>query len=408
MNRKKIVLLSLTLLTFLFSDSKCQWQLATNTSFATSFTSSNGILFSGKNGITKSTDNGTTWTWAGDGLPAFNTINSLYTNYFNKLFAGLPQNSVYRSSNNGQNWSKIDTGMGSSRTVNFISGDTLFPNLYAGTTDGLFYSYNQGNTWSLLGLNGLNVTSLLVKDNLIFACIILDGVRVSTNSGATWSNASSGLPGFQTINCLESKGNAVFCGTSNGGLFKTTNNGVNWVSSSTGIPTNNHTIYSIKTIGNTILFASTYGVYSSTNNGTSWTAFNDGIPAGTQVNNNDLFVFNNFCFVGANNGIYRRPLSQISEVRFISSEIRSFELKQNYPNPFNPSTVIRYSIPSSSFVSLNVYDVTGKFISNLTNQRLNAGSYEVSFNSKELSSGIYFYTLKTDERVVTKQMVVVK
>ncbi len=390
---------------FVASNSYSQWQLATNSSFATSFASVNGILFGGKIGVSKSSDNGTTWSWAGDGFPAFNTINTLYSRG-TTMYAGLPSASVYISTNNGTNWSQSSTGMGNFRNVNFITGDSL--NLYAATTDGLFRSTDNAATWTAYGITGSNVTSLLVKNNLIFACIILDGVRVSTNYGATWSNASTGLTGFVTINCLESKGTTIYCGTSNGGLFKTTNNGTLWTSSSTGVPTNNHTIYSLKTIGNTILFASTYGVYNSTNSGTSWAASNDGIPAGTQVNNNDLFVFNNYCFVGANNGIYRRPLSQISEVRVISSEVRSFELRQNYPNPFNPSTVIRYSIPASSFVTLNVYDITGKFISNLIEEKLNAGTYEVNFKSERLASGIYFYTLKTDKQFVTKQMVVVK
>ncbi|CAN5521220.1 hypothetical protein BH10BAC5_BH10BAC5_23000 [soil metagenome] len=383
----------------------CQWTLATNTSFATSFASVNGLLFSGKQGVSVSTDNGISWTWAGNGLPAFNTINTLYSKG-SDLYVGISSNGVYKSTNNGTFWSQVTNGLGSFRSVNFLAGDSN--NIYAGTTDGLYRSTDNAQSWTNWGLDGLNVTSLLVKNSYIFACIILDGVRVSSNSGSSWSNGSTGLTGFVTINCLESKGSSVFCATSNGGVFKTTNNGVSWVSSSTGVPTNNHTIYSLKTVGNTLLFASTYGVYSTTNNGANWVAFNDGIPAGTQVNNNDLFVYNNFCFVGANNGIYKRPVTQISEVRVISSEIRSFELKQNYPNPFNPSTVIRYSISASTYVSLNVYDITGKFISNLTDERLNAGTYEVNFKNNGLASGIYYYTLRTDEQVITKQMVVAK
>ena len=77
------------------------------------------------------------------------------------------------------------------------------------------------------------------------------------------------------------------------------------------------------------------------------------------------------------------------------SGLNLFELIQNYPNPFNPSTTIRYSIPEISFVTLKVYDVLGNEVEILVNEEKPAGSYEVEFNATHLSSGIYFYKLKT-------------
>ena len=77
-----------------------------------------------------------------------------------------------------------------------------------------------------------------------------------------------------------------------------------------------------------------------------------------------------------------------------------FHLYQNYPNPFNPVTRIKYSIPERSNVSLTVYNIVGSKVTTLINQQQNAGSYEVNFNPSliigGLSSGVYFYTLKTD------------
>jgi len=71
-----------------------------------------------------------------------------------------------------------------------------------------------------------------------------------------------------------------------------------------------------------------------------------------------------------------------------------FVLKQNYPNPFNPSTKIKYQVPEVSFVTLKVFDVLGSEVATLVNEEKPAGNYEVDFNAKGLTSGIYFYQLR--------------
>ena len=86
----------------------------------------------------------------------------------------------------------------------------------------------------------------------------------------------------------------------------------------------------------------------------------------------------------------------------------AFTLEQNYPNPFNPSTIIKYSIPSESFTTLKVYDVLGNEVATLVNSEKPAGNYEVEFNAKGLSSGIYFYKLKSSGSVLVRKMMVVK
>lgn len=83
----------------------------------------------------------------------------------------------------------------------------------------------------------------------------------------------------------------------------------------------------------------------------------------------------------------------------------SFYLAQNYPNPFNPMTKIRFRIAELGFVSLKVYDVLGNQISSIINEEMSAGEYEVEFNAKNLSSGIYFYSLKSGENIITKKMI---
>ncbi|HCA43973.1 MAG TPA: hypothetical protein DEP28_12065, partial [Bacteroidetes bacterium] len=98
-------------------------------------------------------------------------------------------------------------------------------------------------------------------------------------------------------------------------------------------------------------------------------------------------------------------VTNITPVSEIPSE---YKLNQNYPNPFNPTTNINFEIPVSSFVSLKVYDVRGREISTLVNSHLNAGSHTFMFDASGLTSGVYFYTLQTNNYSKTMKMMVTK
>jgi peptidoglycan/xylan/chitin deacetylase (PgdA/CDA1 family) len=76
-----------------------------------------------------------------------------------------------------------------------------------------------------------------------------------------------------------------------------------------------------------------------------------------------------------------------------NSAPRIFSLEQNYPNPFNPSTRIKYSIPLESNVRVTVFNTLGEEVRELTNKMQEAGTYEISFNSLGISSGVYFYSI---------------
>ncbi|HMR00545.1 MAG TPA: T9SS type A sorting domain-containing protein, partial [Ignavibacteria bacterium] len=99
----------------------------------------------------------------------------------------------------------------------------------------------------------------------------------------------------------------------------------------------------------------------------------------------------------------------------VSTEIpKKYELFQNYPNPFNPITKIRFNITLSRGVSegrgvlLKIYDVLGKEIAVLVNENLKPGIYEIDWNAENIPSGVYFYSLITEEFTQTKKMVVLK
>ncbi|RPI18244.1 MAG: T9SS C-terminal target domain-containing protein [Ignavibacteriae bacterium] len=115
------------------------------------------------------------------------------------------------------------------------------------------------------------------------------------------------------------------------------------------------------------------------------------IMAGANFQFIDLF---NPTMVGVQNGSSNIPFE--------------YKLENNYPNPFNPRTIINYQLPAAGYVKLTVYDVMGKEISVLVNERQNAGRYEIEFNGDNLPSGIYFYRLSADGYNETKKMILIK
>ncbi len=88
--------------------------------------------------------------------------------------------------------------------------------------------------------------------------------------------------------------------------------------------------------------------------------------------------------------------------------VRDFELYQNYPNPFNPATIIQYQLPKNGFVTLKVYDLLGREVATLVNERQSSGNYEVQFDASELSSGVYIYRLTSGSLVDAKKMIILK
>jgi hypothetical protein len=86
----------------------------------------------------------------------------------------------------------------------------------------------------------------------------------------------------------------------------------------------------------------------------------------------------------------------------------SFSLSQNYPNPFNPSTNITFSIAKECYVTLKVYDLSGREIAALISESMPAGYYTIPFHAANLSNGIYLYRLQTDELTLTKKMILLK
>ncbi|MEE9552993.1 MAG: T9SS type A sorting domain-containing protein [candidate division Zixibacteria bacterium] len=81
----------------------------------------------------------------------------------------------------------------------------------------------------------------------------------------------------------------------------------------------------------------------------------------------------------------------------------SFSMSQNYPNPFNASTTINYSLPEGSYVTIDVYDIIGRKIKTLVSGHQNAGEHSVVWNADNVSSGVYFYRISSDDYSQTRR-----
>lgn len=102
--------------------------------------------------------------------------------------------------------------------------------------------------------------------------------------------------------------------------------------------------------------------------------------------------------------IIDNPVNVAEEI----STLKNYNLIQNYPNPFNPTTTITYEIESEGLITLTLYNTSGEEIAILVNETKQPGYYSINFDGSSLSSGIYFYQLKTNTFVETKKMVLMK
>ena len=121
------------------------------------------------------------------------------------------------------------------------------------------------------------------------------------------------------------------------------------------------------------------------------------------------YAYNGFDSLASGNNLILNILRVTVGITPISTEIPNvFKLENNYPNPFNPETNIRYQIPKAAVVTIKLYDVTGREVSTLVNERHDAGYYNYRFNGEGLTSGVYFYSIQAGDYKDVKRMMLIK
>jgi hypothetical protein len=119
-------------------------------------------------------------------------------------------------------------------------------------------------------------------------------------------------------------------------------------------------------------------------------------------------------FLTRADAIYFREAAKPTQVFVVEPAVpKEFSLSQNYPNPFNPSTQIRFALPKEGKVEIKIYDMLGREVRTLINEKLVAGTYTLEWNGRNnyglnVSTGAYFYRISTDKHVMTKKMLLMK
>lgn len=350
--------------------------------------------------IFKTSDAGNNWTFQSRIAASFTSICMVDYNV-GYVVGGTGNGRVYKTTNGGVNWSLISVFASSFFDVQFVNKDTgwvcsqlSFGGLYKTTNGGLSWQQQLNDTYSPFKLFFIN------KDTGWVGSSDFKLYRTN-NSGLNWNwQVTFPNPGVQSLFFLNKDTGWVIGG---GGTNRTTDGGQNWVNIGLGGG------FNIKFFNINIGFGGRVVnvISKTTNGGFNW--FNQSSPISE---NSALCMIDTLTGWAGGSGIVHTtdgggpPVG----IKQNGNEIPSdYVLYQNYPNPFNPVTNIKYQITNNRNVKLTIFDVTGRYITDLVNQKQNAGAYEVQFDGSNFSSGIYFYCLIVEGNLIdTKRMLMIK
>ena len=390
----------------------------TNSLYSVSAVNDHNVWACGANGTVLRSVNGSTWQSVGS-APISNTL-ALYNIFGIDSLTALVTGSsstatyVYRTSNGGANWIQVFT-----QTGGFI--DAI---LMGNTQAGFMVGDPVGGRWSLWGTitGGLTWDSTQFRlpqsgteagwNNAFYFDNVSQAVWFGTNNSRIYRSSNLIIWGTETT--VTSSASALWFTSSTNGMtggdsiLFTTTGGALWSVTPSLMP-GTTSILGITGIGsNWWVIRQASVVYYTPNNGANWSASYTA-PSGNYDHLTQSRGGSPTLYAVRDNGGISKATNLLVSVTPVSGNIPgSYSLKQNYPNPFNPSTIISYSLPASSDVTLKVYDELGKEVMTLVDAKQNAGKYEVRFDGSGLSSGMYFYTLNAGSFSQTKKLMLVK
>ena len=364
-------------------------------------------------------DGGNQWLQRTTGDGGYTIVDPINTNY---VYGQYVNGSIQRSSNNGISYTNItpsgstgglfynpyEMAPGDHNTIVFGRSDVWkTTNAQTATSNS---GWTQIATTSVVGDKvsaiGISTTDI----NKIYLGTSNGRILATTNNGTNWTVTT----GYQYISdFVVDNTNDEICYATLGGasgvhVLKSIDYGHSWTNISGDIPNIAANSIIIKTVPSRILFVGTdIGVFKSTNEGTNWVSFSTGLPAVEIYDMKYKQTVGLILVATHGRGCWTFDLN-LTGIDPFGQVPDNYNLKQNYPNPFNPTTSIEFDIPKSENVTLSIYDISGKKISDLINNKLNAGHYQVSWNASAYSSGIYIYKLTTSSYTDTKRMVLVK
>lgn len=367
-----------------------------------------GLTVDNNGNIYSSVDQGNNW---GLVTNAGGHINKLSIDENDNIFAAGDMGIVYFSSDMGNSWSQFNTLIYTN--LNGISTPSSSLIVAVGDDKNIVRSVDQGLTWEIYNDNGPvsldNTLKSVSMFNNQFGIIVGADNRIyrTSNGGDNWiqcnvTQANIVINYFTFAMMVSQK--EGFITTTRGNIFKTKNGGENWTELNSGVSTRLNRIRAIS--GGTVYAAGDNGVVIvSTDNGSSWTISN----TGTTENITCLYEINSTTVIagGDNNTLIKTtdggltwfnalvsnsPIANNTGNQTVKATTKNLTVNA-YPNPFNPSTTISYELPFTAKVNINVYDITGRLVSQLIDAYQDMGAHNVNFNAGSLSSGVYFVNI---------------
>ena len=394
--------------------------------------------------------------WTQQNLPVSGQINDMVFFDANTGIIAMNSRNILRTSDGGNNWNVVANIY--IYNLNKADSTAIYGNgVYINNHTAIFRSYNRGLNW-----DSLSVGQYYVISSLFF--FDRDTGLISGNNGninVIWKTTNGGQSmyvfstqtGNGILTFIKERYNNEYYGFhisySSGGLSKTTNSGLNWINVPNNIGGGNYSSvfflnkdtgwcyfdYAIKpsefiytsngginwntqfvdsnSYGSVdIIFdkSGKYGwsggmsyqkIFATSNGGVTWGFQNIPITFAYYFSFSDSLV--GYC--GQNN--LAKTINGGGIITYIGIDSNNskipiaYKLNQNYPNPFNPSTTISFSLLKENYVSLKIYDITGKEILNLFNNKyLQSGNYKavVNFNNLNVPSGVYFYSIIINDK----------
>ncbi len=337
-------------------------------------------------------------TSASKGAILYNTTNS-GTSWSKQLLAPWSMGLFVQFVDANNGWAVVANGTG----LNNIAGGAVL------------HTTNGGASWDSLPDPPQGITYFIDANNgWSFGGDTINYVWHTTNGGTNWSNqiTDSSSGGFNAMQFVDANNGWVVGGS--GKIFHTTNGGTNWTRiTNTGNNSGHKAVFFLNAdvgwVGGR-QYDENQGqgiILHTTDAGESWTIQNT--PAQEGIFSIYFIDANNGWLTGDQGALAKTTTGGSTSVRESGSSLPGhFDLMQNYPNPFNPSTVISYQLSTVSKVTLKVYDVLGREIETLVDERQSVGTHSVSFDASNVPSGVYFYQLQAGGAAQTKKLVVIK
>jgi len=339
-----------------------------------------------------------------------------YSNSQN-VYASYQSGGLGRSVNGGSSFSLATNGLDLQYT-NWMTPYVMDKNnpqiLYCGTYK-MHKTTNGMQSWTAISpdlsnghirnLGTITTVDVAKSDPDVIYCGTDDAnVWRTTNGGTNWTKINSGLPYRWVTRVTVHPDSANVCYVTLSGykvdstgshVFRTVDYGNIWTSISGNLPdapVNDIIIDPQNT--NTLYIATDITVMYSTNLGAVWDVLSSGIPSNVPCHDLTFHDPTRTLIAWTHGRSSYKIILPVTGMSQNETQMPAhFNLEQNYPNPFNPRTVIKYRLQNNGLVNLTVFDLLGKKILELINEKQNSGSHSVTFDGSKFAGGVYFYRL---------------